>query len=97
MEVILIIYTLIIIWIASIFMLSDWRKLKLFFTANAFLLITYVGIIIYGNSTFWEPDAYGLGMIFRLSICLISHVLLVFIFAIIKRQKIKTIANNTYK
>jgi len=98
MEILLVIFIPIILWIASIYMLYEWRKFKPFFIANAILLIVYLTIIIYGNSTFWKPDVYGLGMLFRLSVCLISHVLIVFVFAIIKRQKLKkTIANNTYK
>jgi len=98
MELLLIIQIPIIIWIASIYMLSDWNKFKLFFIANAISVFTYIGIIIYGKTTIWEHDEYGLGMLFRLSICLMSHVLIVFIFAIFKRRQLKknTIANTVY-
>ncbi|MEE9361250.1 MAG: hypothetical protein V3U92_01480 [Cellulophaga sp.] len=95
MEFLLLFLVPITLWIASVYMLSDWNKFKSFFIVNAFLLITYVGIIIYGKNIIWKHDEYGLGMLLRLSICLISHVLIVFIFAIFKRRKLKnTIANN---
>jgi hypothetical protein len=100
MEILLILFIPIIMWIASIYLLSDWSKFKPFFIANAFLLITYVGIIIYGKTNIWEHDEYGLGMLFRLSICLLTHVLIVFVFAVIKYRQLKKLLptkpiNNT--
>jgi hypothetical protein len=88
MEILLIILIPIILWISSIYMLSNWVKFKVFFIANGILIITYVGILIYWKSL-WRNDAYGLGLLFRLAVCLLTHVLIVFIFALIKRQQLK--------
>ena len=88
MEILLIILIPIIIWIASIYMLSDWDKLNRFFIANGILIVAYIGILIYGKSI-WPHDEYGLGFLYRLAICLLSHVLIVFVFAIIKNRQLK--------
>ena len=97
MEIILIIFIPIILWISSIYMLSDWDKFRSFFIANGILVIAYVVFLFYVKSL-WKQDAYGLGMLYRLSICLMSHVLIVFVYAIFKRRYLKkTIANKTYK
>ncbi|GGG47377.1 hypothetical protein GCM10010976_18480 [Bizionia arctica] len=93
--ILLIILIPIILWISSAYMLSNWIKFKIFFIANALLVITYVGIIIYGKTVIWEHDEYGLGMLFRLAFCLISHVLIVFIFALFKRRQIKNTISST--
>ena len=93
--ILLIILIPIILWISSAYMLSNWIKFKLFFISNALLVITYVGIIIYGKTAIWEHDEYGLGMLFRLAFCLIFHVLIVFIFALFKRRQIKNTIANT--
>ena len=88
MKIILIILVPIIIWIASIYMLSGWEKFNKFFIVNGILIIAYVGFLIYGKS-FWGHDEYGLGFLFRLGLCLLTHVLIVFVFAIIKSRQLK--------
>jgi len=94
MEIILLIFMPIILWISSIYLLSDWDKFWAFFIANGILIIAYVVFLIFVKSI-WRQDAYGLGMLYRLSICLLSHVLIVFVFTIFKRRHLKkTIANN---
>ena len=88
MEILLIILVPIIIWIASMNMLSGWEKFNKFFIANGILIIAYVGFLIYGKSI-WGHDEYGLGFLFRLAICLLTHVLIVFVFAIVKNRQLK--------
>ena len=88
MEILLIILIPVIIWITSIYMLSNWNKFNNFFIANGILIVAYVGILIYRKSI-WGHDEYGLGFLYRLAICLLSHVLLVFVFAIIKNRQLK--------
>jgi len=88
MEILLIILVPIIIWISSIYMLLGWEKFNKFFIANAILIIAYVGFLIYEKSI-WGHDEYGLGFLFRLAICLLTHVLIVFVFAIFKSRQLK--------
>jgi hypothetical protein len=88
MEILLIILVPIIIWIASIYMLSGWEKFNKFFIANGILIIVYVGFLIYGKSI-WGHDEYGLGFLFRLAFCLLTHVLIVFVFAVVKNRQLK--------
>ncbi|WP_299212656.1 hypothetical protein [uncultured Aquimarina sp.] len=88
MELLLIILVPIVIWIASIYMLSGWEKFNKFFIINGILIIAYVGFLIYGKSI-WEHDEYGLGFLFRLAICLLTHVLIVFVFAVVKNRQLK--------
>ncbi|WP_299137097.1 hypothetical protein [uncultured Tenacibaculum sp.] len=88
MEILLIILVPIIIWIISIYMLSGWERLNKFFIANGILIIAYVGFLIYGNSI-GGHDEYGLGLLFRLAICLLTHVLIVFVFAVVKNRQLK--------
>lgn len=66
-------------------MLLDWGGFLKFFIANGILVLAYVGILIYGKSI-WEHDEYGLGFLVRLGVCLNTHVLIVFIFAIFKNK-----------
>ena len=97
MEILLIILVPLILWISSIYMLSEWNKFKIFFVTNGILIVAYVLVLIYGKSI-WGHDEYGLGFLYRLVVCLLAHVLIVFVFAIIKnRQMKKTIANKVYK
>lgn len=88
MELLLIILIPIVLWIASIYMLSGWEKFNTFFIANGILIIAYVGFLIYGKSI-WGHDEYGLGFLSRLAICLLTHVLIVFIFAVVKNRQLK--------
>ncbi|SHJ45480.1 hypothetical protein [Pseudozobellia thermophila] len=88
MELLLIILIPIIIWIASIYMLTGWDKFNVFFIANGILISVYVCALIFGKSI-WPHDEYGLGFLYRLAICLLSHVLIVFVFAIIKNRQLK--------
>ncbi len=88
MEILLIILISLILWISSIYMLSDWNKFKAFFVANGILIAAYVLFLIYGKSI-WGHDEYGLGFLFRLAICLMTHVLIVFVFAIVKNRQLK--------
>ena len=88
MEILLIILVPIIIWIASIYMLLGWGKFDKFFIANGILIIAYVGFLIYGKSI-WGHDEYGLGFLFRLAICLLTHVLIIFVFAVVKNRQLK--------
>lgn len=80
--------SVIIIWISSIYMLLKWDKFNSFFIANGILLIIYTGILIYFKSI-WGQDGYGLGLLFRIIKCLMIHVLIVFVFAIIKNRQLK--------
>jgi len=89
MELILMsIVIVIIIWFASIYMLSGWEKFKTFFIANGVLIIGYVGFLVFGNAI-WGHDEYGLGFLFRLPAFLLTHVLVVFVFAVIKYRQLK--------
>ncbi|AXT59290.1 hypothetical protein D1816_02645 [Aquimarina sp. AD10] len=88
MEILLIILVPLILWISSIYMLSDWNKFKSFFVTNGILIIAYVLFLICGKSI-WEHDEYGLGFLFRLAVSLLVHVLIVFVFAIIKNRQLK--------
>jgi len=85
---ILIILVPISIWIVSIYMLSGWEKFNTFFIVNAILIIAYTGFLIYGKSI-WGHDEYGLGFLARLAICLLTHVLIVFVFAVVKNRQLK--------
>ena len=75
-------------WISSIYLLSKWTKFKYFFLINLIILLSYLSIIIIGKNTFWSTDPYGLGTLFRLAICIFSHIIIVFIFALIMRKKV---------
>ncbi len=88
MGILLIILIPIAIWIASIYMLSGWEKFNKFFITNGILIIAYVGFLNYGKSI-WGHDEYGLGFLVRLAICLLTHVLIVFAFAVIKNRQLK--------
>lgn len=88
LELLLIILIPIVIWIASIYMLAGWEKFNKFFIINGILIIAYVGFLIYGKSILGH-DEYGLGLLNRLSICLLIHVLIVFVFAVVKNRQLK--------
>jgi len=88
MELLLIPLTVIVFWFASIYMLLSWDKFNKFLLANTILVIAYVGLLIFGKS-FWGHDEYGLEFLFRLAVCLLIHVLIVFVFAITKYRQLK--------
>ena len=85
--ILLLILIPLITWIASVYLLAKWTKFKYFFLINLIILITYLGVLILGKNIFWDTDPYGLGILFRLAICIISHIFIVFIFALFKRKK----------
>ncbi|RZS91999.1 hypothetical protein EV197_3107 [Aquimarina brevivitae] len=88
MEILIIIFIPIIIWIVSIYLLLGWDKFNNFFIINGILVIAYVGLLVCGKSI-WDHDEYGLGFLFRLAICLLTHVLIVFVFAVFKNRQLK--------
>lgn len=88
MEIILLVTLLLCLWLSSIYMLSGWKKFKYFFVTNLILITIYWSVLIYGTSI-WGHDEYGLGFMYRLSICILIHVISVFIFALIKRKQLK--------
>ena len=88
MELLLILLVPMVLWIWSIYLLSNWDKFRVFFIANGILIIAYVAFLIYGKSI-WGHDEYGLGFLLRLATFLLSHVVIVFIFALIKKQRLK--------
>ena len=90
MEIIFIIIITLALWLSSIYMLSDWNKFKTFSLFNGILIVTYLGFLIYSKEiAIWGHDEYGLGLLFRSAICLFTHILIVFVFALIKRQQHK--------
>lgn len=86
--ILLLILVPLILWVSSMYMLSDWNKFIPFFIANGILIVGYVLFLIYGKSI-GGHDEYGLGFFFRLVVCLLTHVLVVFIFAIIKNRQLR--------
>lgn len=87
MELLIIIIPIIIL-AASIYMLYDWKNFTKFFIANGILIVGYVGFLIYGKFI-WGHNEYGLGFLFRLTLGLLAHVLIVFVFALIKNRQLK--------
>ena len=86
MEIILTFLTIIILWFSSIYMLSNWKGFKNFLFINGILIIAYV-VFITNEKNIFGHDEYGLGLIYRLSLCLLSHVIIVFLFALFKKMK----------
>jgi len=88
MEIIAIILIPIALWLSSMYLLKDWNKFATFFGANLILIVIYTAFLIYGKSI-WGHDEYGLGFLSRLVVCLLSHVVIVLIFALFKRRHLK--------
>lgn len=84
----------VILWISSIYLLLSWNKFVIFFVLNGLILVAYVWILNFGKSIFGH-DEYGLGFLLRLIFCLLLHVLIVFVFAIIKHRRLKIDGKKT--
>ncbi len=72
----------IILWLLSIYLLSDWKKFNLFFVINAILVITYLSYLPQENLN----DPYGLGNLIFIIEVLFTHVLVVFVFALFREK-----------
>jgi hypothetical protein len=95
MELILIFLIPFILWILSLVLLSSWDSFFKFAIWNAIIIILYVCLIIYGGSSIFGHDEYGLGKFSLLIFCIISHTLIVFIFAIYKNYKLRNHEKST--
>ena len=78
------------LWISSILILKDWKHFGKFFTLNSILVSAYFILITQlNNKSGIGSDPYGLGKLFMLLITACSHVIIVFIYALFKRKKLK--------
>jgi hypothetical protein len=82
MDIVFIFVVLIILWIASILLLSAWKHFYKFILLNSGIIITYLCIIKFGGDYIWGHDEYGLGKILMLIFSLFLHTIISFIFAL---------------
>ena len=89
MDVIFCFVVLIVLWIASIFLLSPSKLFYKFIFWNLLIAIIYFCVILFAGDFFWGHDKYGLGTIFRLIFAVFTHTIIGFIFAIFTDYKLR--------
>ena len=75
-----------ILWIWTVLILLNWRYFNPFFLLNAVLIVGYLYAFLTGIVGFFGHNEYGLGRIMAVIILLVSHVVLAFLFAIVRRR-----------
>lgn len=86
MELILLFLIPSFLWTLNLVLLSSW---------NLIIIILYVCFIIYRGISTLEHDEYSLGKFSLLIFCILSHILIVFIFALYKNYKLRNHEKST--
>lgn len=89
MDLILLLIFPFILWAFTLVLLSNWKYFLKFLILNIFLVIVYFCIIIYKGNYIFGHDEYGLKVFISLFICIITHILIGFIFAVYQNYKLR--------
>lgn len=81
-------------WIISIFILRKWKYFYLFFALNLVISIIYYYLITQTNVINLASKEIGFAILFNFLIFIITHTIIVFIFALYYKLKLSKNVNQ---